>query len=127
MQTLIGLAYYLVAGLCFALMGAAGHVIRAKFNLVPDLLFRGKSLNLIISDGYDIKDMLLGTEYDDAGYYRFDSIKNFRISVGWTLGTGWCLMLLSTGLAVQIASLIDVAGLWFWDLVLLRIREARLW
>jgi len=127
MQTLIGLAYYLIAGLCFALMGAAGHVIRAKFNLVPDRLFRRDSLNLIVSDGYDLKDMLLGTEYDDAGYYRFDSIKNFKISVGWTVGTGWALMLLSTGLAVQVASLIDGAGLWFWDLLMLRIREARLW
>lgn len=127
MQMLIGLSYYLIAGICFALIGAIGHVIRAKFNLVPDLLFRGRSLNLIISDGYDIKDMLLGAEYDDAGYYRLDSIRNFKIAVGWSLGMGWCLMLVSTELAVLIASVIDTAGLWFWDLLKLRIREARLW
>jgi hypothetical protein len=127
MQTVIGLGYYLLLGPCFALIGAIGHVIRAKFNLVPDLLFRRNSLNLMFSDGYNLHDALFGTEYDDAGYYRLDSMKNFKISVGWFVGTGWCLMLLSTDFAVLLAHTVDATAGWLGELAMRRLSEATWW
>ena len=127
MQTLIGLGYYLIAGLCLIGIGAIGHVIRAKFNLVPDLLFRRNGLNLLFSSGYNLQDMIFGTEYDDAGYYRFDSAKNFRIAVISALVMGWGLMLLSTEAALVVAGMIDAVGAWLWQLLVLRIADARLW
>ena len=71
--------------------------------------------------------MIFGTEYDDAGYYRFDSAKNFRIAVISALVMGWGLMLLSTEAALVVAGMIDAVGAWLWQLLVLRIADARLW
>ena len=76
MMTLLGLGYYLLAGVVFALLGAAAHVCRAVVNIYPDRLSDKPWLDMAISDGYDLNDRVLGTEYDEAGFYRLDSRRN---------------------------------------------------
>ena len=73
--------HYFVAAAIFALLGAIGHVCRAVFNVLPDRITDRPLMDLPLSSGYNLPDLLFGTEYDDNGYYRLDSLKNFGISV----------------------------------------------
>lgn len=124
-MTLLGLWYYLLAGVVFALFGAVAHVSRAVFNLYPDRLSDKPWLDMAVSDGYDMSDRLFGTEYDDAGYYRLDSVRNLNISVLSVLALGWGSMLLSTDIALSFVYAINEAFAWVGDLFVRRLSEAR--
>ena len=123
MTTLLGLGYYLLAGATFALLGALGHVCRAVFNVFPDRLTDKKWLDMAISDGYDLKDRLFGTEYDDAGYYMLDSARNLRNAVLRALLPGWGAMVLSTEIALLFAQGADFVLGWTGDLFMRRLAE----
>lgn len=125
MLTLLGLGYYLLAGVVFVLMGAIGHVCRALFNVYPDRLTDKPWLDMAISDGYDMNDRLLGTEYDDAGYYVLDSRRNLANAVILALAPGWGAMLFSTDVAVLFAQGTDYAFAWVGELFMQRLAEAR--
>jgi hypothetical protein len=127
MTTLLGLWYYLLAGLCLVLIGTLAHVLRAVVNVYPDRLTDKPWLDMAISDGYDLNDRLLGTEYDEAGFYKLDSTRNLAIAVFSTLAAGWGAMLLSTPLAVLFAHGADQAFAWLGDLGIRRLGEARWW
>ncbi|WP_439616143.1 hypothetical protein [Shinella sp.] len=117
--------HYAVAFVLFLILGAVGHVCRAVFNVLPDRLSDKPMLDLMISDGYNMDDHILGTEYDDAGYYRLDSWRNFRNS---TLGcgfTGIAVMLCSEGASGVIAHGIETGFAWLWDLFLYRLQTLR--
>lgn len=124
-MTLLGLWYYLLAGVVLALFGAVAHVSRAVFNLYPDRLSDKPWLDMAVSDGYDMSDRLFGTEYDDAGYYRLDSVRNLNISVLSVLALGWGSMLLSTDIALSFVYAINEAFAWVGDLFVRRLSEAR--
>lgn len=113
--------HYAVAFVLFLLLGAVGHVCRAVFNVYPDRLSDKPLLDLAISDGYDWNDRIFGTEYDDAGYYRLDSWRNFRNATLWSGLGGLAAMLLFDGVSGMIAHGIDVAIAWLWDLFLYRL------
>ncbi|MBC2774304.1 hypothetical protein H6M51_15675 [Rhizobium sp. AQ_MP] len=87
--------HYVVAVGLFALIGAVGHVVRAVFNILPDRLSDRPMMDLVISDGYSWQDMIFKTEYDDAGYYRLDSLHNLRLAVGWAMFSGFLILLLA--------------------------------
>jgi hypothetical protein len=125
MMTLLGLWYYLLAGVVFALFGAVAHISRAVFNLYPDRLSDKPWLDMAVSDGYDMSDRLFGTEYDDAGYYRLDSVRNLGISVLSVLALGWGTMLLSTDIALSFVHAINEIFAWVGDLFMRRLAEAR--
>lgn len=124
MMTLLGLGYYLLAGVVFALMGAIGHVCRAVVNVYPDRLTDKPWLDMAISDGYDMSDRILGTEYDEGGYYMLDSRRNLFNAVLLTLLPGWGAMLLSTDVALLFAQGADFALLWLGELFMQRLAEA---
>jgi hypothetical protein len=86
--------HYAVAIALCILLGAIGHVVRAVFNVLPDRLSDRPMMDLVISDGFNWADMLFKTEYDDAGYYRLDSLHNLRLSVTWAALTGFAVLLL---------------------------------
>lgn len=123
MMTLLGLWYYLLAGVTFVLMGAIGHVCRAVFNVYPDRLTDKSWLDMAISDGYDLNDRLLGTEYDDAGFYRLDSGRNLSNAVFLTVVPGWLAMRVSTDVAVLFARGADFCLSWIGNLFLQRLAE----
>lgn len=105
--------------------GAVGHVGRAIFNVYPDRLTDKPWLDMAISDGYDLNDSILGTEYDEAGYYRLDSCRNLIIAVILALAAGWGTMLFSTDIAVLFAQAADHVLGWVGDLFLKRLAEIR--
>lgn len=125
MTTLLGLYYYLLAGVTLVLMGAIGHVCRAVFNVYPDRLTDKPWLDMAISDGYDLHDRIFGTEYDDAGYYVLDSGRNLRNAVLLTLLPGWGAMFFSTDVAVLFALGADIALGWVGELFMQRLAEVR--
>ena len=117
--------YFVAAGL-FALLGAIGHVCRAVFNVLPDRITDKPLLDLPLSDGYDLPDLLFGTEYDDNGYYRLDSLKNFRISCMLSTIGGLLVMLFSPGASGAVAWLIDSGLSALWNLFLYRLQNTGL-
>ena len=80
MDTPIETWHFVAAIVVCVAIGAIGHVCRAVFNVLPDRLSDSERLDLIVSDGYQWTDRLFGTEYDDGGYYRLDSVKNLKLS-----------------------------------------------
>lgn len=116
--------HYIIAEVIFFILGVTGHVVRAVFNLYPDRLSDKPMMDLVISDGFNLGDYLLGTEYDDNGFYRLDSIKNLRISVSTTMVGGFAMMLLAPGASGAIAGLIDQGLVFIKDLFFLRLEQA---
>lgn len=125
MMTLLGLWYYFTAGVLLALLGALAHVVRALVNVFPDRLTDKPWLDMAISDGYDASDQLLGTEYDEAGFYRLDSGRNLAIAVLSSLAAGWGAMLFWTDLAVFFAHSVDQVFAWIGDPFMRRLQAAR--
>ena len=117
--------HYAVAFVLFLILGAVGHVCRTVFNVLPDRLSDKPMLDLVISDGYDTSDHLFGTEYDDAGYYRLDSWRNFRNATLLCGFGGLAVMLFSDGASGAIARGIDMSLAWLWDLFLYRLQNLR--
>ena len=99
--------HYVVALAVFALLGALGHVSRAVFNILPDRLSDRPVMDLVISDGYSWTDMIFKTEYDDAGYYRLDSLHKLRLAVCWAMLSGFVVLLLVPDVSKVIAYWID--------------------
>jgi hypothetical protein len=112
---------YAIAGLFLLAIGAVAHVLRAVVNPFPDRLSNNDHIDMFVSSGYDYKDRLFGTEYDEAGFYRLDSLKNLRNSMLLTLAGGWLFMLITPGLSMQVAEAIDWLWAAVWDLFLYRI------
>ena len=125
METQAYLWHYIIAGVLLALLGEISHVCRAVFNIFPDRLSDKPMMDMLISDGYNLNDMIFGTEYDDAGYYRLDSLKNLRNSVVATLLGGWATMLLVPGASGLAAEAIDESLAWLWRLFLYRLSDIR--
>lgn len=125
METELATWHFVVAGIAFALFGVLAHVFRAVFNLFPDKLSDTPVVNILVSDGYSWGDHLWGVEYDDAGYYRLDSLRNLRLSVVFTVLGGLGAMVLVDGAALGIATLIDVGISGLVDLFWRRVAELR--
>ncbi len=123
MHTPVATWHFLVAAVLFAVLGVAWHVCRAVFNLLPDRLSDNDVMDMLISDGYNLQDYLFGTEYDDAGYYRLDSIKNLRIAVTGTVVSGMLVMIFAPGADVVIAGLEEAGFSAFGELFMERIRN----
>lgn len=126
METQAYLWHYIAAGMVFGLMGVAGHVCRAVFNVFPDRLSDNAWMDMLVSDGYNLGDYLFGTEYDDAGYYKLDSFRNLRFYVVSTVIGGWAAMLLVPGASGLVAKAINQALLWVWQLFLYRLGDVHL-
>lgn len=117
--------HYVVAGLVFALFGVLGHVTRAVFNLYPDRLSDRSWMDMLVSNGYNLGDYLFGTEYDEAGYYKLDSLRNLRFYVASTVIGGWAAMLLVPGASGLVAEAINAALVWVWELFVYRLGDVR--
>lgn len=123
METELATWHFVVAGLIFALLGVVSHVCRAVFNVFPDKLSDTPAVNILVSSDYGWADHLWGTEFDDAGYYRLDSLKNLRLSVMFSVLGGLGAMLLVDGAGIGIAALIEAGAGAFVDLFWQRVAE----
>ncbi|MCF3640720.1 hypothetical protein LXM94_12160 [Rhizobium sp. TRM95111] len=113
--------HYAVAFALFLVLGAVGHVTRAVFNMFPDRLSDNDTMDMLVSDGYGWNDKLLGTEYDDGGFYRLDSYRNVRNACLMSGFGGLAVMVFSDGASIAIAQGIDAALAWLWGLFLHRL------
>ncbi|MBC7281373.1 hypothetical protein [Hoeflea sp.] len=123
METELATWHFVVAGLAFALFGVLAHVGRAVFNVFPDKLSDMPAVNILVSNDYSWGDHLWGVEFDDAGYYRLDSLKNLRLYVGSCVLGGLAAMLFIDGAGQAIAALIDAGIGGFVDLFWQRIAD----
>lgn len=123
METELATWHFVVAGFVFALFGVITHVIRAVFNVFPDKISDTPAVNIWVSNGYGWADHLWGTEFDDAGYYRLDSLKNLRLSVVFSVFGGLAAMTLIDGAGLGIATLIEAGFHGFVDLFWQRIAD----
>ncbi|MAY63677.1 MAG: hypothetical protein CML29_15855 [Rhizobiales bacterium] len=126
METTLATWHFVAAGLAFALFGVGFHVWRAVFNLFPDKISDTVAVNIFVSRGYGWADYFFGTEYDDAGYYRLDSLKNLRLAVVFSLLGGMGAMLFVPDAAEGIARLLDLGLQVFIDLLAYRLENFRL-
>ena len=125
METELATWHFVAAGFLFALFGVLAHVIRAVFNVFPDKISDTPAVNILVSSDYSWADHLWGTEFDDAGYYRLDSLRNLRISVMFSVVGGLGAMLLVDGAGLGIATLIEAGLRGFVDLFWQRVAELR--
>ena len=123
METELATWHFVAAGIIFAALGALAHVVRAVFNVFPDKISDTPAVNIMVSSDYGWADHLWGTEFDDAGYYRLDSLRNLRISVMFSVFGGLGAMLLVDGAGLGIAVLIEAGIDGFVDLFWQRIAE----
>lgn len=123
METELATWHFAVAGIVFAAFGALAHVCRAVFNVFPDKLSDTPAVNVLVSSDYGWADYFWGTEFDDAGYYRLDSLKNLRLSVVFSVIGGLGAMALIDGAGAGIAALIEAGLGGFIDLFWQRVAE----
>lgn len=125
METELATWHFIAAGVIFAILGTLAHVVRAVFNVFPDKISDTPAVNIMVSSDYGWADHLWGTEFDDAGYYRLDSLKNLRLSVVFTVFGGLAAMLLVDGAGLGIAALIETGLGAFADLFWQRIADLK--
>lgn len=127
------LIYYAVAIPLFALLGLFSHISRGVFNLFPDRGYGSgpresySMLDDFLSDNYSVMDHIVGTEYDDNGYYDLYSLRNLRIACVFSVGGGVLGLLLIPDVAPLFAMCVDHALVWFKDLVIYRLQNLRLY
>lgn len=117
--------HFVVAALVFALCGVAAHTLRGLVNVYPDKLSDTPMVNIVFSRDFSFADHVTRTEFDDFGFYRFDSLHNLKLSVlFWLLG-GLGAMALSDEVGQMGAFLIDRGLSAFVDLFWYRIDALR--
>lgn len=125
METELATWHFVVAGIVFAFLGLIAHICRAVFNVFPDKLSDTPAVNILVSGDYSWGDYIWGVEFDDAGYYRLDSLKNLRLYVvSFVLG-GLAVMLFSTEAAQVFAYWIELGITGFIDLFWQRVADLR--
>ncbi|MBB4063401.1 hypothetical protein [Gellertiella hungarica] len=126
------LYYYILAVPVFCLFGVLHHVVRAVFNLFPDRGYTNTSredysfTDDMLSGNYDITDHLVGTEYDENGYYDLHSLKNVRIACQFAVGGGVVALLVVPGLDQIFRQAVDALALAAWNLFLFRLANLEL-
>lgn len=127
------LIYYTAAIPLFALLGLFSHISRGLFNLFPDRGYGSGAredysmLDDFLSSNYSVMDHLVGTEYDDNGYYDLYSLRNLRIACIFSVGGGVLALMLVPDLGAVFAAGVDFALVWFRDLVIYRLQNIRLY
>lgn len=105
-----------------AALGVIGHFTRALINPVPDRLTNSDTFDMVFSDGFSLHDYLFGTEYDEYGYYRLDSWKNFRLSIITSMTAGAIVYLfIEPEMAHAFAYYANTAAEWIWNMTIGRL------
>ena len=117
--------HFVVAAFVFALGGVIAHTLRGLVNLYPDKISDTPMVNIVLSQDYSGLDHITRTEFDDFGYYRFDSLHNLKLSVFFWLAGGLGFMAFSDQGGQAFASLIELGLSGFVDLFWYRIEQLR--
>lgn len=124
---MMSLVYYAIAAPLFAAFGLLSHLARGLFNVYPDRDFtssprnRYSAVDDILSGNYSLTDHLVGTEYDENGYYDLHSLKNLRIACTFSIGSGMIALLVVPDLPPLFQQAVDFGLVWLKDLFFYRI------
>jgi hypothetical protein len=84
-----------------AILGILAHVAKSHMDPFPDQIFdKGDPLNVIVPD-YDMLNLAVGNEYDDAGYWEYLSLRNLLTYVLLSVLTVWTLRYLVGGIVFR--------------------------
>jgi hypothetical protein len=82
-------------------IGALAHFMKSHMDPFPDQIFdKGHPANLIVAD-YDLVNLAVGNEYDDAGYWEYLSVRKLLTYVALSVLTVWMLRYLVGGVLVR--------------------------
>ena len=77
MNDLVYIAFVFAASVLGGLLGIAGHFIRAHATPYAEKLFDdGDFANGLFMDNYMVEKHVVGAEWDDAGFWAPDSLRN---------------------------------------------------
>jgi hypothetical protein len=82
-------------------IGALAHFMKSHMDPFPDQIFDKRDpANLIVPD-YDLVNLAVGNEYDDAGYWEYLSVRNLLTYVALSVLTVWMLRYLVGGVLAR--------------------------
>lgn len=70
------IAFVFSATLIGVFLGVIGHFWRAHATYSPEELDLGENINILTRDNYLTEKYIAGAEWDDAGYWDGDSVRN---------------------------------------------------
>ena len=79
-----------------------------------------------MSANYGFMDYIVGTDYDEEGFYDFFSRRNWRNMCLWTVAVGYTVLLSFPELTERYVSILNAALAWLWDLAQERSKNLRL-
>ena len=71
------ICFVLAASVVGALLGGLGHFWRAHATMFAEDLGLGEPLDTLTRDDYQFEKHVVGAEWDDAGFWAPDSVRNF--------------------------------------------------
>jgi len=81
MTTLAYLSFVFAAAVAGALLGILAHFWRAHATVYAEDLGLGEPLDTLTRDNYQFEKHVVGAEWDDAGFWASDSIRNLAYYV----------------------------------------------
>ena len=76
MTTIAYLSFVFAASVFGALLGIVAHYWRAHATMYAEDLGLGDTINTLTRDDYQFEKHVVGAEWDDAGYWASDSVRN---------------------------------------------------
>jgi len=124
MTTQVTIWHYIAAPFVFALLGVLWHLWRSIPLPLPDKLTNSwRTDSFLIPGGYRWTDFVYETEFDEDGYYRFDSWRNLKIAVGLVVMAGLFVILAMPDLAGLFAEALNALSRWMWERILWRLEN----
>ena len=96
MTGFVYICFVLAASVVGALLGGLGHFWRAHATMFAEDLGLGEPLDTLTRDNYQFEKHVVGAEWDDAGFWAPDSIRNFIYYVASGFA-GRCSLALASG------------------------------
>lgn len=125
--------HYLLALPMLLVLGSLVHCFRSWPNFIPDRFDLKPSrpwlnfkLNDMLSANYGFWDYVVGTDYDEDGFYEFFSRRNWRNMCIWTVAIGYALLFGYPELESGYVSVVNATPGWLWDLIRFRFENLRI-
>lgn len=107
--------HYVAAPLVFALLGGLWHLLRSIRLPLPDRLTASPAADsFLIPGGYRWTDFVYETEFDEDGYYRLDSWRNFKVAVGLMVFFGVLILACVPDARTLFGETMDFLVRWLW-------------
>jgi hypothetical protein len=82
MTSIAYIAFVLAASVIGGLLGIAGHYWRAHATMFAEDLGLGEPFDTLTRDDYQFEKHVVGAEWDDAGFWSADSVRNLLYYMG---------------------------------------------